>query len=115
MSIFTKFFNKKSLVIVFIVIFIGLPVMFAIYSVGKRTLYNVFGIKTDAEIKAEQKVVINDISQTNKEQAKVIEKIKKQKTINDNIVDKVVKQEENATKVFNNINNEVYKPITPFN
>jgi CRISPR/Cas system CMR subunit Cmr4 (Cas7 group RAMP superfamily) len=99
---------KKYLVVGFIAVVIAIPTMFAI----KSFLYSVLGIRSDAEIKGEQRQIITQIQQQNKEQQKAIELSNKQKKISDEITVKVIKKEENITKTFTKIKEKISKPIT---
>jgi hypothetical protein len=103
--------TKEGLMSLIITLLIIIPTILFIFINTKNLIYNVLGIKSDSEIKSEQKAVIATMSNENKELQHVIKIKDSIKNIEENITIKQIKEEKQIDKSFIELKNKVDKPI----
>jgi len=90
--------TKEGLLSVIITLFVVAPLIIFIVMTIKGFVYKTFNIKTDAEIKAEQKVVIDNMEHNNKELKQTIQIKDKIKKLDENKTITVIRKEKKIDK-----------------
>jgi len=101
--------TKEGLLSIIILTFVGVPLVLSIFNGIKSTFMDTFGIKTDSEIKAEQKVVIDKITEENRNLKKINEIKAKIVKINEKKVIDEIKEEKKIDEFKINLIKEVDK------